>query len=77
VSTLHSGQYFGEIALLRGAERNATVRAGHSGVEVMALDKETFNSLLTESETMRDAIDEVADQRELELVTLEKKNGHH
>ena len=51
VSTLHSGQYFGEIALLRGAERNATVRAGASGVEVMALDKETFNSLMNESET--------------------------
>jgi ABC-type lipoprotein export system ATPase subunit len=77
VSTLHSGQYFGEIGLLRGAERNATVRAGHSGVEVMALDKETFNGLMNESETMRDAIDEVADRRELELVSLEKKNGRH
>ncbi|HTP08031.1 MAG TPA: ATP-binding cassette domain-containing protein [Anaerolineae bacterium] len=77
VSTLHSGQYFGEIALLRGAERNATVRAGHSGVEVMALDKETFDSLLNESESTRDAIDEVADRRELEIEAIERKNGHH
>src|SRR5512139_3050479 len=75
VSTLHSGQYFGEIALLRGAERSATVRAGPSGVEVMALDKAMFNHLLNESEATRDAVDEVADRRELELVTLEKKNG--
>src|SRR5512147_2205363 len=67
VSTLHSGQYFGEIALLRGADRSATVRAGPSGVEVMALDKETFNHLMNESEATRDAVDEVADRRELEI----------
>jgi ABC-type lipoprotein export system ATPase subunit len=77
VSHLHSGQYFGEIALLRGADHSATVRAGATGVEVMALDKETFTSLMDESDSTRDAIDEVADRRELELVTLEKKNGRH
>jgi hypothetical protein len=32
---------------------------------------------MNESEPTRDAIDEVADRRELELVTLEKKNGRH
>jgi hypothetical protein len=46
-------------------------------VEVMSLDKETFDHLLRESESTRDAIDAVADRRELELVTLEKKNGRH
>ena len=55
----------------------AVVTSGASGVEVMALDKETFNHLMSESEPTRDAIDEVADRRELELVTLEKKNGKH
>ena len=43
----------------------------------MALDKETFNNLMDESDATRDAIDAVADRRELELVTLEKKNGRH
>jgi ABC-type lipoprotein export system ATPase subunit len=77
VSTLRSGQYFGEIALLRGAERTATVRAGAGGVEVMALDKETFNSLMRESATTRDALDEVADRRESEIEAIELQNGHH
>ena len=77
VSTLHSGQYFGEIALLHGVGRSATVRAGAAGVEVMALDKETFNSLMNESETTRDAIDEVADRRESEIEAIERKNGRH
>jgi CRP-like cAMP-binding protein len=77
VSTLHSGQYFGEIALLHGVGRNATVRAGTGGGEVMALDKETFNSLMNESETMREAIDEVADRRESEIEAIERKNGQH
>jgi len=77
VSRLHSGQYFGEIALLRGAERNATVRAGASGVEVMTLDRDTFNQLIAESEPTRDAIDAVADQRVAETEMIERKNGHH
>jgi CRP-like cAMP-binding protein len=46
-------------------------------VEVMALDKETFNNLMNESETMREAIDEVADRRESEIEAIERKNGHH
>ena len=43
----------------------------------MALDKATFNSLMNESEAMRDAIDEVADRRESEIEAIEQQNGHH
>ncbi len=77
VARLHSGQYFGEIALLRGVERNATVRASASGVEVMALDKATFNQLMAESESTRDVIDEVADRRVAEIEAIERQNGKH
>jgi CRP-like cAMP-binding protein len=44
------GEYFGEIALLRGGTRRATVRAGLDGADVMALDRQTFEQLMSESE---------------------------
>jgi ABC-type lipoprotein export system ATPase subunit len=45
------GEYFGEIALLRGGTRRATVRASPEGAtDVMALDRETFERLMSESE---------------------------
>jgi ABC-type lipoprotein export system ATPase subunit len=45
------GEYFGEIALLHGGTRRATVRAAaEAETEVMALDRETFEQLMRESE---------------------------
>jgi hypothetical protein len=67
VTTMGVGQYFGEIALLRGGTHNATVRAGHdTGVEVIALDRDEFHHLVTESPTTRAAIDQVAEDRTTE-----------
>jgi putative ABC transport system ATP-binding protein len=64
VTTMGVGQYFGEIALLRGGTHNATVRAGHdTGVEVIALDRDEFHRLVMESPTTRDAIDRVVGER--------------
>ena len=64
VATMGVGQYFGEIALLRGGTHNATVRAGFdTGVEVIALDRDEFGRLMTESPTTREAVDQVAHQR--------------
>src|SRR6266508_2936662 len=67
VATMGVGQYFGEIALLRGGTHNATVRAGFdTGVEVVALDHDEFNHLVTESPKTAEAIDQIADQRAAE-----------
>jgi ABC-type lipoprotein export system ATPase subunit len=67
VTTMGVGQYFGEIALLHGGMHNATVRAGSdTGVEVVALDRDEFNHLVTESPKTAEAIDQIADQREAE-----------
>jgi ABC-type lipoprotein export system ATPase subunit len=70
VTTMGVGQYFGEIALLRGGTHNATVRAGSdTGVEVIALDRDEFGRLVAESPTTRDAIDRVVGERLAENIT--------
>ena len=64
VTRLSAGQYFGEIGLLRGGARTASVRAaGEASVEVVALDRDEFSNLLAESEATKAAMHRVADQR--------------
>jgi CRP-like cAMP-binding protein len=71
VNQLGPGQYFGEIALLHGGKRTATVRAADSGpVEVMALDGPSFRSLMGDSATTREEVDRTLRQRLTELDAL-------
>ncbi len=64
VDELHPGQYFGEMALLQGGARTATVRAARgTEVEVVALDKPDFDAILRESLETKSQLDRVADQR--------------
>jgi ABC-type lipoprotein export system ATPase subunit len=64
VDTLRSGQYFGEVALLRGGVRTATVRSSRKdGVEVVALNQESFNELVSESPVTRSDMDRVMAER--------------
>jgi ABC-type lipoprotein export system ATPase subunit len=64
VNSLRRGQYFGEIALLRGGTRVATVRASTAGeVEVMALDRESFAQAIGDSEVARRDFDRVIADR--------------
>jgi ABC-type methionine transport system ATPase subunit len=75
VARLRSGQYFGEIALLRGGARIATVRAStETAVEVATLDEATFKELMGESPILRDEVTRVAGQRADE--TEKRKNGN-
>ena len=60
VATMQAGQYFGEVELLRGGTRIATVRAAHdTGVEVAAIEAETFRTLTAESEPTRDDVERI------------------
>lgn len=50
VGQLHRGQYFGEIGLLQGGIRTATVRvAANSEVKVMVMEEELFRRLMADS----------------------------
>jgi ABC-type lipoprotein export system ATPase subunit len=74
VARMGRGQYFGEIELLRGGANIATIRADlENGVEVAALDRETFHSLLVESEATRQALEQTAEMRISE--NLNGRNG--
>ena len=63
-AVLRRGQFFGEIGLLQGKPRGATVRvtAGADAV-LMALDRETFGRLVLDSNLTHDAIAQIMRQR--------------
>ncbi len=56
------GEYFGESGLLNDAPRTATVRA-RTSLELMALDRETFASLMKSSQATEDQVRRVAAER--------------
>jgi ABC-type lipoprotein export system ATPase subunit len=65
VDSLEVGQFFGEMALLRGRTRSAQVRAGlDNPVQALALDKEAFFELLEESSEMRAELEDRAEERQ-------------
>jgi ABC-type lipoprotein export system ATPase subunit len=64
VAQLAPGQYFGEMQLLHGRGRSASVRASEFGpVEVYKLDYRTLGELLAESDATREAMQRLADER--------------
>ena len=62
LNTLRAGDYFGEIGLLSGQPRNATVKAKTS-LEVLALDQDAFRALVKSSQATADEIARVAKTR--------------
>jgi putative ABC transport system ATP-binding protein len=63
VAHMNPGQYFGEIELLHGGQAIASVRAGEAGVDVAALDRETFTGLLSDSDLTKASLYHTAEQR--------------
>ena len=60
--TLKEGDFFGEVALLTGAPRNATVRA-REPVKVLTLAKEHFDEALKRSKTLEEQLRDVLYRR--------------
>ncbi len=68
VSQLKPGQYFGEMALLGGGVRSATVKASHEGpASVVALNEEAFNTLIDDSRSLREEL----------MGLVERRNTYH
>ncbi|MBK9712282.1 MAG: ATP-binding cassette domain-containing protein [Kouleothrix sp.] len=65
VARRDEGQFFGEIGLLGAGRRTANVRAapGHE-VEVVTLDRDDFERLVSESQATREVFDRAARERE-------------
>ena len=63
LNTLHAGDYFGEVGILTGHARNATVRAKTS-LEVLALDADGLRTLMASSQKTSDEVERVAKARE-------------
>ena len=71
VGQLKPGQYFGEMQLLHGKRRSASVRASEmTPVEVYRLDYQTMNELLEESDATREVLSRVADERRAQNRTI-------
>lgn len=69
LTTLHDGDFFGEMALLTGHKRTATVRA-ITDVRVFRLDKDSFKQILETKPGMLDAIGSVLVRRKDQLEGL-------
>jgi len=64
VTRMRTGDYFGEIGLLRGGQRTASVRAApEKAVQVATLDHAAFERLMGESAATRAALDQAAVER--------------
>jgi ABC-type lipoprotein export system ATPase subunit len=64
---LGPGKYFGEIAFFHNTKSNASVRAAAGGpVEVMAINYEQLNELLSQAEVTRETLHQAADRHEQE-----------
>ena len=68
IDRLHAGDYFGEIGLLHGGRRTATVRAGDDRpVELLVLGREAFLNLVATSDLVSDEIALVVRRRDMQL----------
>jgi ABC-type lipoprotein export system ATPase subunit len=76
VESLGPGQYFGEMAIVGGGGRTATVRSARTGeTEVITLDRQTFHELIGESEVTRLEIGREMDKRRRTQDKVKKENG--
>jgi putative ABC transport system ATP-binding protein len=67
MDTIHTGQYFGEMALIHGGKRSATVRAA-TPVEAIALPQQAFLDLIEQSDETRAELERVAEERKQILI---------
>jgi ABC-type lipoprotein export system ATPase subunit len=68
---LGPGKFFGEMAFFRDRRRQASVRAGESGsVEVLAISYDQLDELLSQSDSTRDWLRQIADRNQQRSAAL-------
>ena len=67
VARLHSGQFFGEMGLMTGAKRAATVVALSKDVECYRLDKAAFEAVIQQRPKMAEHVADILAKRRVEL----------
>jgi small-conductance mechanosensitive channel/CRP-like cAMP-binding protein len=75
VARLHSGDFFGEMSLLTGQPRSATIVA-EVQTECYRLGKDAFQSLLSKRPEIAEHIADVLAARRMELVEAQEQLGH-
>jgi cytochrome P450/CRP-like cAMP-binding protein len=63
VAVIGAGGYFGEIGLLHGVPRTATVRAGAGAATVLEIGRDLFSHLVTEHDLVSNEIAQIAQRR--------------
>jgi CRP-like cAMP-binding protein len=71
IATLKEGDIFGELAVLLGEKRTATVRA-KTPCDLFVLEKNDFNRILREHEHFAQAIRAIAQQRFEKVVAADQ-----
>ncbi len=66
VARLEAGKFFGEMSLLTGEKRSATVRAGH-GLELLAVGHDAFQRILAGAPELAERISSVLARRQAQL----------
>jgi len=70
------GEYFGEVELLRGGGNIATVRAApETPVDIVALDRDEFAEILSDSEETRTALEAIVERRLTENITARQDSA--
>ena len=76
VEALQPGQYFGEMAILHGGKRTATVRAArYNEVELIALERDAFCELMGESAATLAEMERTVTTRRERQAQIKAENG--
>lgn len=73
VARLGAGEYFGEMSLMTGEARTATVRAS-SETELVVVDKRAFQQIVTNTPAILERISESLARRQAELATSAERS---
>ena len=74
VATLSAGQFFGEMSLMTGASRSATIVAKNA-VECYIVSKEAFQEILEQKPNLAATISEILSQRQVVLGASTEASG--